>query len=63
MHLTQVTRAFGSSMEVVVKISVAEVHSGTLRMAPAAMKRNGWHGWDLTRRRGMAVGGLSDDLA
>ncbi|CAK9050857.1 Acetyl-coenzyme A thioesterase (Acyl-CoA thioester hydrolase 12) (Acyl-coenzyme A thioesterase 12) (Acyl-CoA thioesterase 12) (Cytoplasmic acetyl-CoA hydrolase 1) (CACH-1) (mCACH-1) [Durusdinium trenchii] len=28
----KVTRAFGSSMEVVVKISVAEVHSGTLRM-------------------------------
>ena len=30
----QVTRAFGSSLEVVVRISVAEVHSGTLRMAP-----------------------------
>ena len=30
----QVTRAFGSSLEVVVRISVAEVHSGTLRMVP-----------------------------
>eukprot|EP00434_Breviolum_minutum_P033156 symbB.v1.2.029337.t1/scaffold3199.1/size61439/7 len=28
----KVTRAFGSSLEVVVRISVAEVHSGTLRM-------------------------------
>lgn len=28
----KVTRAFGSSMEVVVRIFVAKIHSGTLRM-------------------------------
>ena len=32
----KVTRAFGSSMEVVVRISVAHVHSGTLRMVGGA---------------------------
>ena len=41
MKIGEVTRAFGSSLEVVVRISVAEVHSGTLRMAAGSIWSHG----------------------
>eukprot|EP00438_Fugacium_kawagutii_P007906 Skav203688 [mRNA] locus=scaffold259:158032:176789:+ [translate_table: standard] len=63
----QVTRAFGSSLEVVVRISVAEVHSGTLRMVKGAKTAVWLHlriscAAPETPDADLGVGGLSGQL-